>query len=78
MLMSDTKMFNLIIIGTGEASTVAWKCHSAGWNVAIVDSSPFGGTCILRGCSPKKCLVGAAEGTDWNRRNGRIGYHQSR
>ena len=69
MLMSDTKTFDVIIIGTGEAaSTVVWKCHSAGWNVAIVDSRPFGGTCLLRGCSPKKVLVGAAEVIDWNRR----------
>ncbi|MGA7897359.1 MAG: NAD(P)/FAD-dependent oxidoreductase [Nitrososphaeraceae archaeon] len=67
--MSDTKTFDVIIIGTGEAaSTVVWKCHSAGWNVAIVDSRPFGGTCLLRGCSPKKVLVGAAEVIDWNRR----------
>jgi len=26
-----------------------------------VDSRPFGGTCALRGCIPKKALVGAAE-----------------
>ncbi len=32
-----------------------------GWNVAIVDSRPFGGTCALRGCDPKKVLVGATE-----------------
>jgi ubiquinone/menaquinone biosynthesis C-methylase UbiE len=25
-----------------------------------VDSRPFGGTCALRGCDPKKVLVGAA------------------
>jgi glutathione reductase (NADPH) len=69
MLMSDTKTFDVIIIGTGvAASTVAWKCHSAGWRVAIVDSRPFGGTCALRGCDPKKVLVGAAEVIDWNRR----------
>jgi glutathione reductase (NADPH) len=69
MLMSDTKTFDVIIIGTGvAASTVAWKCRSAGWRVAIVDSRPFGGTCALRGCDPKKVLVGAAEVIDWNRR----------
>ncbi len=28
----------------------------------------MGGTCALRGCDPKKVLVGAAELTDWNRR----------
>src|SRR6185295_18042430 len=26
-----------------------------------VDRQPFGGTCALRGCVPKKILVGAAE-----------------
>jgi glutathione reductase (NADPH) len=67
--MTDSKTFDLIIIGTGvAASTVAWKCHSAGWRIAVVDSRPFGGTCVLRGCDPKKVLVGAAEVIDWNRR----------
>jgi len=27
----------------------------------VVDSRPFGGTCALRGCVPKKILVSAAE-----------------
>jgi glutathione reductase (NADPH) len=54
--------FDLVVIGTGAAaSTVAFKCQSAGWQVAVVDSRPFGGTCALRGCDPKKVLVGAAE-----------------
>lgn len=61
--------FDLIVIGTGAGgSTVAHKCQKAGWEVAIVDSNPFGGTCALRGCDPKKVLVGAAELIDWNRR----------
>src|SRR5207342_2888711 len=61
--------FDLIVIGTGvSASTVAWECHSAGWKIAIVDSRPFGGTCALRGCDPKKVLVGVAEAVDWTRR----------
>ena len=33
-----------------------------------MDSRPFGGTCALRGCDPKKVLVGAAEAIDWTRR----------
>jgi len=33
-----------------------------------VDSRPFGGTCALRGCDPKKVIVGAAEAIDWIRR----------
>ena len=43
-------VYDLVVIGTGvAASTVAWECHSAGWNIAIIDSRPFGGTCALRG-----------------------------
>jgi glutathione reductase (NADPH) len=61
--------FDLIVIGTGAAgSPVAHKCRQAGWNVAVVDSRPLGGTCALRGCDPKKVLVGAADVIDWTRR----------
>ena len=61
--------FDLVVIGTGTAaSAVAFTCRSAGWQVAIVDSLPFGGTCALRGCDPKKVLVGVAEAVDWARR----------
>ncbi len=63
------KNFDLIAIGTGSAaSAAAYKCRAAGWSVAVVDSRPFGGTCALRGCDPKKVLVGAAELIDWNQR----------
>jgi glutathione reductase (NADPH) len=61
--------FDLVVIGTGAAtSTVAYKCASQGWKVAIIDSRPFGGTCALRGCDPKKVLVAAEEAIDWNTR----------
>jgi glutathione reductase (NADPH) len=64
-----TKKFDTIVIGTGSAaSSVASRCRSAGWRVAVIDSRPFGGTCLLRGCDPKKVLVGAAEAVDWVRR----------
>src|SRR6266446_6926682 len=56
------KNFDLVVIGTGAAgANAAFECRSAGWNVAIIDSRPFGGTCALRGCDPKKVLVGATE-----------------
>lgn len=65
------EQFDLIVIGTGAAgSTAAYKCRAAGWQVAIIDSRPYGGTCALRGCDPKKVLVGAAELIDWHRRMG--------
>ena len=70
------KNFDLVVIGTGTAaSTAASRCRAAGWQVAIVDSRPFGGTCALRGCDPKKVLVGAAELMDWNRRMEGKGVH---
>ncbi len=64
-----TRKFDIVVIGTGSAaSAAASRCRSAGWQVAVVDSRPFGGTCALRGCDPKKVLVGAAEALDWVRR----------
>src|SRR5438128_10231386 len=57
-----TKNFDLVVIGTGTAGAgAANECRSAGWSVAIVDSRPFGGTCALRGCDPKRVLVDATE-----------------
>ncbi|HEV8440537.1 MAG TPA: NAD(P)/FAD-dependent oxidoreductase [Methylomirabilota bacterium] len=55
------RRFDLVVVGTGVTSAVASRCREAGWTVAVVDSRPFGGTCALRGCIPKKILVGAAE-----------------
>ena len=55
------RRYDLVVVGTGITSGVASRCREAGWTVAVVDSRPFGGTCALRGCVPKKILVGAAE-----------------
>jgi glutathione reductase (NADPH) len=55
------KPYNLAIIGTGTAAAVtAARVRAEGWRVAIVDFRPFGGTCALRGCDPKKMLIGGA------------------
>lgn len=61
--------FDLVVLGTGSGgSAPASKCRSAGWSVAIVDDQPYGGTCAVRGCDPKKVLVGAAEVVSWDNR----------
>ncbi len=69
--------FDLLVLGTGAAgSSAAHRCRKAGWNVAVVDDQPYGGTCALRGCDPKKVFVGAVEFVDWQRRmaaNGVVG-----
>lgn len=63
------KAFDLIVIGTGTAAaTAANRCANAGWRVAMIDHLPYGGTCALRGCDPKKVLVGVAEALDLARR----------
>ena len=68
--MNSESVFDLIVIGTGSAaSAAAHECRSKGWNVAIIDSLPFGGTCALRGCDPKKVLVEAAKIVDSNQRH---------
>jgi len=60
---------DVIVLGTGSAAqNVAYPCREAGWSVAVIDYHPFGGTCQLRGCDPKKVLVGVSELVDWSRR----------
>lgn len=52
-----TRSYDLIVIGAGMAGVgAANKCAAQGWKVAIVDALPYGGTCALRGCDPKKIL----------------------
>ena len=54
--------FDLIVLGVGMAAvSAANKCAAAGWSVAVVDELPYGGTCALRGCDPKKMLRRGAE-----------------
>src|SRR5437667_11088765 len=61
--------YDLVVVGTGAGGGgVAGRCAKEGWRVAVIDDEPYGGTCALRGCDPKKVLVGAAELIDWNRR----------
>src|SRR5882672_3401723 len=63
------EMFDLVVIGSGSAAqAVASRCRKAGWTVAMIDTRPFGGTCALRGCDPKKVLVDATAAVDATRR----------
>jgi glutathione reductase (NADPH) len=66
--------YDLIVIGTGTAAQVAaGRVRKAGCSVAVIDHRPYGGTCALRGCDPKKVLVGGAEAIDFARRMNRHG-----
>src|SRR5262249_55074875 len=66
--------YDLLVIGTGTAAQVAARrIRKAGRSVAVIDHRPFGGTCALRGCDPKKMLVSGAETVDLARRMHRHG-----
>lgn len=66
--------YDLLVIGTGTAAmTAAMRVKRAGRSVAVIDEKPFGGTCALRGCDPKKMLVAGAEVVDAVRRMSRNG-----
>ena len=58
-------IYDLAIIGSGTAAQVAAaRVRKVGWRVAVIDHRPFGGTCALRGCDPKKMLISGAEAID--------------
>lgn len=64
-----TRKYDLVVVGAGTAAmTAAMRVRAAGWQVAVIDFRPFGGTCALRGCDPKKMLIGGAEALDHARR----------
>ncbi|HUZ59287.1 MAG TPA: NAD(P)/FAD-dependent oxidoreductase [Hanamia sp.] len=58
--------FDVIVIGTGSGNNVALRCAAAEKKTAIIDNQPFSGTCALRGCDPKKVLVGVAHALSLN------------
>ncbi len=56
------KKYDVFVIGSGMAGmNVAKICASKGLSVGITDELPYGGTCALRGCDPKKILLAPTE-----------------
>lgn len=53
--------FDLFVIGGGSAGTRAARVSAElGARVAIAEQDRFGGTCVIRGCVPKKLFVYAS------------------
>ncbi len=53
--------FDAIVIGSGQAGNpLAHKLADRGWQVAIIEKSHLGGTCINTGCTPTKTMVHSA------------------
>src|SRR5688572_15343051 len=58
--VADTA-FDLFVIGAGSAGVRAARMSAGfGARVAIAEAYRPGGTCVIRGCIPKKLLVYAA------------------
>ena len=53
--------FDLIVIGSGSGLDVANTTVQSGLNVAVVEMSKMGGTCLNRGCIPSKLLIHSAD-----------------
>jgi glutathione reductase (NADPH) len=53
--------YDLLVIGAGSAGlSAAQTAAKCGARVAIADPGPLGGTCVNRGCVPKKLMVYAS------------------
>ncbi len=55
--------FDAIVIGSGTSAyyAIVGLNQDQKYKIAVVDARPYGGTCALRGCQPKKYLVSNAE-----------------
>jgi len=57
-----TQDYDLIVLGAGSGGVAASRRAALhGARVAIVEAGRVGGTCVLRGCVPKKLLMYAAQ-----------------
>ena len=69
-----TEHFDAIVIGTGQAGpSLAVRLAQAGRQVAILERSLFGGTCVNVGCIPSKTLIASARAAHVARRGSDYG-----
>ncbi len=52
--------YDLVIIGAGSGNSIIGP-EMDHWNIAMIERSTFGGTCLNRGCIPSKMLIYAAD-----------------
>jgi glutathione reductase (NADPH) len=70
-----SERFDLIVLGAGSGGLSAAQ-HAArlGARVALFDPDALGGTCVNRGCVPKKAMWFAAQMADMHRLAAEIGF----
>ncbi len=57
----EIQKFDLVVLGGGNATSLAIRAAEAGWSVALIEADLLGGACPNRGCVPSKLLLGFAE-----------------
>jgi dihydrolipoamide dehydrogenase len=67
------KRFDVIVIGAGSGLEISSEAAARGLKVAVVESGPFGGTCLNRGCIPSKMLIYSADVMETIQRAGLFG-----
>nr|WP_298723259.1 glutathione-disulfide reductase [uncultured Steroidobacter sp.] len=74
--MASQRDFNLFVIGAGSGGVRAARVAAAhGARVAIAEEYRIGGTCVIRGCVPKKLLVYGAHFAEDLEDARRFGWH---
>ena len=73
--MTDRDEFDLITIGAGSGGVAgSRRAASYGPRVAIFEDSRVGGTCVIRGCVPKKLLMYGGQFRDYFEDAGGYGW----
>ncbi|GAB2584250.1 glutathione-disulfide reductase [Dyella jejuensis] len=73
-----SERFDMIVLGAGSGGlTVAQRASRLGARVALFDPDVLGGTCVNRGCVPKKAMWFAAHIADMHRLAADIGFQTS-
>ncbi len=57
-----SRRHDVVVLGAGSAGyAAACTIRDIGCDVALIDSGPLGGLCILRGCMPSKALLASSD-----------------
>ncbi len=73
--MADIEGFDFVVLGGGSGGLAAAKrAADLGARAALIEPAELGGTCVHRGCVPKKILWNAVEVADHLRHAGEYGW----
>ena len=68
--------YDLFVIGAGSGGVrAARRVGALGRRVGIAEESRYGGTCVIRGCVPKKLLVFASHFSEYHEDAAGYGWH---